>query len=54
MGFLLGRGAVTVINKIKMGNSAPVSHPATDHWNIYLRFLFPEGNGYLAVYIAGL
>ena len=54
-GFLMGRGAVTVINRIKMGNTA--LYPIlllTIGLFIFAATYYLKGNGYLAVYIAGL
>ena len=55
MGFLLGRGAVTVINRIKLGNTAlyPILLLTIGIF-IYASTYYLQGNGYLAVYIAGL
>lgn len=54
-GFLMGRGAVIVINRIKMGNTAlyPILLLTLGLF-IFAATYYLNGNGYLAVYIAGL
>ena len=55
MGYLFGKGAVKVINRIKMENSS--LYPIlllTIGLFIFAATYYLKGNGYLAVYIAGL
>ncbi|WP_294067045.1 potassium/proton antiporter [Proteiniphilum sp. UBA1028] len=55
MGFLLGKGAVIVINRIRMANASlyPVLLLIVGVF-IFASTYYLKGNGYLAVYIAGL
>lgn len=55
MGYLMGRGAVTIMNRIRMDNSS--FYPIlllTFGVFIFASTYYLKGNGYLAVYIAGL
>ncbi|MEN6588467.1 MAG: potassium/proton antiporter [Proteiniphilum sp.] len=55
MGYLLGRGAVIIINRIRMTNASlyPILLLTVGIF-IFAATYFLKGNGYLAVYIAGL
>ena len=55
MGYLLGRGAVIIINRIRMDNASlyPILLLTVGIF-IFAATYFLKGNGYLAVYIAGL
>jgi len=55
MGYLLGRGAVIIINHIRMDNASlyPILLLTVGIF-IFAATYFLKGNGYLAVYIAGL
>lgn len=55
MGYLLGKGAVTIINRIRMDNSSfyPILLLTLGIF-IFASTYYLKGNGYLAVYIAGL
>jgi len=55
MGYLLGRGAVIIINRIRMANASlyPILLLTMGIF-IFAATYFLKGNGYLAVYIAGL
>ncbi|WP_298653638.1 potassium/proton antiporter [uncultured Proteiniphilum sp.] len=55
MGYLLGRGAVAIINRIRMDNSSfyPILLLTLGIF-IFAATYYLKGNGYLAVYIAGL
>ena len=55
MGYFLGRGAVIVINRIRMANTSlyPILLLIVGIF-IFASTYFLKGNGYLAVYIAGL
>ncbi len=55
MGFFLGKGSVAVINRIRMANASlyPILLLIVGIF-IFAATYFLKGNGYLAVYIAGL
>lgn len=55
MGYLLGKGAVITINRIRMANASlyPILLLTVGIF-IFAATFFLKGNGYLAVYIAGL
>ncbi|NLX67230.1 MAG: potassium/proton antiporter [Bacteroidales bacterium] len=55
MGYLLGKGAVIIINRIRMDNSSfyPILLLTLGIF-IFASTYYLKGNGYLAVYIAGL
>lgn len=55
MGYLLGKGAVAIINRIRMDNSSfyPILLLTVGVF-IFASTYYLKGNGYLAVYIAGL
>lgn len=55
MGYLLGKGAVRIINRIRMDNSSlyPILLLTLGIF-IFAATYYLKGNGYLAVYIAGL